>query len=479
MKLSNMIKDLFFSNETVENQITQDAKKEDLPDSNLQTNASSVLGKSKTIENESLFYTNCKEAKRQKFMCENMDELLEQIKTEITTQPLLARVIRNISKGVLKNGYSFYCVNQRDTVIEKEIKKKFDEVIYNSGYEETEFLQEILTDLIKYSNVFVKPIRDDKTKKLSAVLHMQNKGFTVEESIGTGIATKYKFERKSSVSLSYTVGESKAVKRFAAPYDIWHCAFGKETDEIFGMPIWVSVIPILKKYNYLISSSIDSYSDQSIEQTIYRVGLTKNGMVKPVTPESFRSLKGQLQSNDGEDIITDVPVDPVTITKSYTSPDKILDILTLQVIAGLFTSESQLGKSGAGRQDSETQQTNTDGIVSEFQKALENFLNRTIVKELSKDLYGVKNNSNPVKIKFNNPFNDTERIDKHAVFKFQAGVIDLKEARVECGYLEEINSSKTNYELYQKKEVDGAVSSANNPSNQHTTKTTTKKSTRQ
>lgn len=479
MKLSNMIKDLFFSEDTVQQPVIEDAKREDLPDKNLQQNASSVLGKAKTIENETLFFTNCKEAKRQKFMCENMDELLDQIKNEITTQPLLARVIRNISKGVLKNGYSFYCVNQRDTVIEKEIKKKFDEIIYNSGYEETEFLQEILMDLIKYSNVFVKPIRDDKSKKLSAVLHMQNKGFTIEESIGTGIATKYKFERKTSVSLSYTIGEHKTVKRFSAPYDIWHCAFGKETDEIFGMPIWVSVIPMLKKYNYLISSSIDSYSDQSIEQTIYRVGLTKNGMVKPVTPESFRSLKGQLQHNDGEDIITDVPVDPVTITKSYTSPDKILDILTLQVIAGLFTSESQLGKSGAGRQDSETQQSNTDGIVSEFQKALENFLNRTIVKEIAKDIYGEKNSSNPVKIKFNSPFNDTERIDKHAVFKFQAGVIDLNEARTECGYLDPIDASKTNFKLYKETEVSGAVQNANTPTNQHATKTSTKKSTRQ
>ncbi|MGL5315220.1 MAG: hypothetical protein ACRCX2_19725 [Paraclostridium sp.] len=478
MKITNVLKDLFFS-EDVEEKISGDAKKEDLTDKNLQINASSVLGKSKSLELDSSFYTNCKEAKRQKAMCENMDELLDQIKSEITTQPLLARVIRNISKGVLKNGYSFYCVNQRDTNIEKEMKKKFDSIIFESGYEETEFLQEILMDLIKYSNVFVKPLRDEKTKKLIAVLHMQNRGFSVSESIGTGIATKYKFERKSVTNLSYSIGDSKEIKYYKAAYDIWHCAFGKETDEIFGMPIWVSVIPVLKKYNYLISSSIDSYSDQSIEQTIYRVGLTKNGMVKPVTPESYKSLERQLQQNDGEDIITDVPVDPVTITKTYTSPDKILDILTLQVIAGLFTSESQLGKSGAGRQDSETQQSNTDGIVSEFQKSLENFLNRTIVKELTKDMYGDKCVSNPIKIRFNNAFNDTERVEKHAVFKFQAGIIDINEARTECGYLDPINEAKTNFKLYQEKEVSGTVQNANTPSNQSGSKSSTKKSTRQ
>ncbi|MGL5718669.1 MAG: hypothetical protein ACRCX2_37035 [Paraclostridium sp.] len=477
MRFTDNLKKLFLSEEPTRK--LSDAKKEDLTDKNLQSNASAIIGGSSHLESETLFYSNCKEAKRQRYMCENMDELLEKVKSEITTQPLLARVIRNISKGVLKNGYSFYCENKRDTNVEKEIKIRFDELIYNSGYEESEFLQEILMDLIKYSNTFIKPIRDKDNGKLSALLHMQNKGFTVVESIGTGIAKKFKFERKTGGALSYIVGESKTIKYFEVPYDMWHCAFGKETDEIFGMPIWVSVIPVLKKYNYLISSSIDSYSDQSIEKTIYRVGFTKSGLVKPVTPESFRSLKNELQINEGEDIITDVPVDPITVSKTYTSPDKILDILTLQVIAGLFTSESQLGKSGAGRVDSETQQSNTDGIVSEFQKCLENFLNRTVVRELSKDVFGNKTLNNKVKIKFNSGFNDMERIDKNAVYKFQAGLIDLDEARTESGYLEPMNANRTMFKLYTEKEPSGTVENTNRPANQTGKSNTTKKSNRQ
>ncbi|MGL5715870.1 MAG: hypothetical protein ACRCX2_22825 [Paraclostridium sp.] len=477
MKFTDNLIKFFMSEETKE--VVSDARKENLTDKNLQNNAAAIIGRSGVLESETLFFTNCKETKRQRFMCENMDELVEKIKSEITTQPLLARVIRNVSKGVLKNGYSFYCENTRDVTAEKEMKKRFDELVYNSGYEESEFLQEVLMDLIKYSNTFVKPIRDKNNGKLTALLHMQNKGFTVVESIGTGICKKLKFERKTASPLSYSIGENKSVRYFETPYDIWHCAFGKETDEIFGMPIWVSVIPVLKKYNYLISSSIDSYSDQSIEKTIYRVGITKNGMIKPVTPESFRSLKNELQINDGEDIITDVPVDPITITKTYTSPDKILDILTLQVIAGLFTSESQLGKSGAGRVDSETQQSNTDAIASEFQKCLENFLNKTVVRELSKDVFGDKMIYNRVKIKFNNGFNDKERTDKNAVYKFQAGMIDLDEARTESGYLEPINPSRTNFKLYTEKEPSGIVENTNRPANQTGKTGTTKKSTRQ
>lgn len=465
MKIKDFFKDLFFSEDS-EPVVVSDAKSAELSDKNLHNNAESVYGKGSTLQSEVLFYANCKEKLRQKYMCENMDALLDKIKEEITVQPLLARVIRNISKGVLKNGYKFECA-ERNTEMEAAIKRRFDNLLINSGYEESEFLQEALMNLIKYSNIFVKPLRDGQTNKLIGVLNMQNKGFSVSKAIGTGIAKQYKFERKGVIE-NYVSTKADKAKLYNAPYDIWHCAFGKETDEVFGMPIWVSVIPVIKKYNYLISSSIDSYSDQSIEQTIFRVGLTKNGNVKPVTPESYNSLKNQLQGNQGEDIITDVPVDPVTISKNYTSPDKILDVLSIQVIAGLFTSESQLGKSGAGRQDAETQQSNTDGIVLEFQKALENFLNKTIVREISKELYPVESLKNPIKIKFVPVFNDTERLEKHAVFKFQGGIIDLEEAREMCGHTKPINTSKTNYELYQKKEIDGTTQNSNSPANQHT-----------
>ncbi|MGL5716466.1 MAG: hypothetical protein ACRCX2_25865 [Paraclostridium sp.] len=477
MKIKNLFKALFFSEDS-EPVVVFDAKSTELPDKNLHNNAESVYGRSSSLEQEVSFFATCKEKARQKYMCENMDPLLDKIKEEITVQPLLARVIRNISKGVLKNGYRFEC-SERNVEIESAIKRKFDNLLMESGYEENEFLQETLMNLIKYSNVFVKPLRSGTTNKLIGVLNMQNKGFSVSKAIGTGIAKQYKFERKGVIS-GYVQTKADKAKLFNAPYDIWHCAFSKETDEVFGMPIWVSVIPIIKKYNYLISSSIDSYSDQSIEQTIFRVGLTKNGNVKPVTPESFNSLKNQLQHNQGEDIITDVPVDPVTVSKTYTSPDKILDVLSTQVIAGLFTSESQLGRSGAGRQDSETQQSNTDGIVLEFQKTLENFLNKTMIKEIAKELYPLEYLKNPVKIKFIPAFNDTERLEKHAVFKFQGGIIDLDEAREICGHTTQINSSKTNYELYQKTEIDGTTQNTNSPANQHTSGTgTTKKSKNQ
>ncbi|MGL6100448.1 MAG: hypothetical protein ACRC0G_12585, partial [Fusobacteriaceae bacterium] len=109
----------------------------------------------------------------------------------------------------------------------------------------------------------------------------------------------------------------------------------------------------------------------------------------------------------------------------------------------------------------------------------ENYLNRTIVRELSKDVFKEATIHNQVKIKFNSGFGDSERVDKNAVYKFQAGLIDLDEARTESGYLEPMNPSKTNFKLYTEKEPSGTVENTNRPANQTGKTNTTKKSSRQ
>jgi hypothetical protein len=440
---------------------------------NRSTVAKKVYGSPQSMFGEGYqFFIGDEKSERRNLMCTNMDTLLYELKKEITKQPLLGRVIRNISKGVLKNGYTFKSPNRNNLKKEQQVLNRFNEIIQNTSYEELEFIQEILSNLIKYSNAFIVPIRDEN-KKLSQALVVQNQGWSVKTHIGTSHATEYWFE-----PIGYN-GEKLQKKAYKTDYDVWHFAFNKESDEIFGMPIWCSVIPTIRKYNYLISASIDSYSDQSLERTIYGVGVTKNGGIKAVTPEAFQFVQEQL-ANGQDDIIADMPIDVNTISKTYTSPDKILDVLSLQVIAGLYTSESQLGKSGAGRQDAETQENNTNAIIEDFQSALENLLNKTIVREICKELFGDNKGDNNIKIRFTESFNTRERKEKHAIYKFQGGVIDLDEARNECNYYTPLNAKKTFNALYNQSEIDGSVENSNNPSNQHTSGTgTTKKSTKQ
>ncbi|MGL4999389.1 MAG: hypothetical protein ACRC5T_10510, partial [Cetobacterium sp.] len=107
-----------------------------------------------------MFSNDCDDVRKQQFtVC--MDTLLKSLKNEIVLQPLLARVIRNAANGVLKEGISFRCIHKdtRDLRKEKQLEKSFYELIKNSGYLDNEFIEEIIMNLIKYSNAFILPRR--------------------------------------------------------------------------------------------------------------------------------------------------------------------------------------------------------------------------------------------------------------------------------------------------------------------------------
>lgn len=442
-------------------EVTTDEKSKTIEVQNKTANIKSAYGKNKSVfENVYSNYISGDNG-RQYYMTKNMDKLIEEIKKELLDQPLLARVIKNISNSVIKEGISFNSKNERNFEKEKKVKARFDKILKDSDYLDTDFIEECILNLVKYSNVFIIPKRNIDNK-LENVLITQNIGWKVEESIGTCYAVKYMF----------------CNKKYKNQTDVWHYTFNKETDEIFGLPIWGSVIPFLRKYNFLISSSIDSYSDQSIEKTIYEIGITSNGNIRPVTSKAYRAIRENLVDDPTADLITDTPINAKTISKTFTSPDKILDVLKLQIIAGLYTSESQLGQNGAGRQDAEAQKDNTDAIVNDFQTALAKHLNKTFVKEICKDLFGDDEGENDIRLVFNNNFDKQERKEKHEVFKFQSGVADLTEVRKEMGYEGTINNGQTFFKLYQETEMNGAVASKNSPSNQHTSGTGTTKKTK-
>ena len=444
--------------------LSEDLKKKESKNTeinNKTTNIKNVYGRNNSVfDNIYSSYLSSEDSRRQ-YMTKNMDKLIESIKKELLEQPLLARVIRNISNNVLKDGISFQGKMKRNFEKENKVRDKFYKILKDSDYLDDDFIEECILNLVKYSNVFLIP-RRGIDNKLSTLLVTQNIGWKVEEAIGTCYAIKYMFFNK----------------KYKNQQDVWHYTFNKETDEIFGLPIWGSVIPYLRKYNFLISSSIDSYSDQSIEKTIYEIGVTSNGSIRPVTPTTYKSIRDNLSDDPTADLITDTPINVKTISKQFTSPDKILDVLELQIIAGLYTSSSQLGQSGAGRQDAETQKDNTSAIVKDFQTAIAKHLNKTFIKEICKDLFSDFDGENDIRLVFNSTFDSQERIEKHEIFKFQAGVTDLEEVRSKMEYEKPIDKTKTYNELYQKKEIEGTVQNKNSPRNQHTSKTgtgTTKK----
>lgn len=405
----------------------------------------------------STFYSN-----RHYAMTKNMDEVIVKLKESFDQFPMLNRVIQNISQKVIDNDYIFVSKTMNFKKIQ-QVENRFKEILKNSNYNDKTFFKEHIINLIKYSNSFSIPYRN-QSKELMQILIVQNKGWHVNKSFGTSLAKEFNFETE----------DFNANKIYKNEIDLWHYTFNKESDEIYGMPLWVSVIPVLRKYNFILNAAMDSYNDQSIEKSIYMVGVSKNGTSKPVNPEAYENIKYNL-SNPDSDLITDVPINVETLKKSFNSPDKILETLENQIVAGLYTSKSQLGLASSGRQDAETQQENTNSIIEDFKLTLQNFLNNTLIKEICYDLFGENTGENDISIKFCEDFNTKERKEKHATYLFQAGLIDLDEARQMCGMQKNIDMTKTFKELYGKTEIDGTVENTNNPANQHGTTHTTKK----
>lgn len=399
----------------------------------------------------SFYIVNNFREQRKNFMTKNMDELIHIIKEESAKQEYLARTISNITGKISKKQYIFVGNNPEKA---KKVSDKFKEILKNSYYNENSFFKELLINFVKYSNNFTIPKFENN--KLSKVIIMQNIGWHVDKKIGTGYAETFLFEPGDGIK-----------KKYRNQIDVWHYTFNKESDEIFAMPMWMPVIPTLKKYSYLLSSTIDSYSDQSIDRIIYEIGITPNGNVRPVKPQTHDDIVNLLANTD-DDLIVDSPVNANVVTKHFTSPDKILECLKQQIVAGLFSSEGQLGISNTGRQDAETQNENTMITAEDFLNDLELQINQTFIRRICIDLFGNYSGDNDVELKFVDNFDLKERKEKHAVYLFQSGIIDLEEARKACYFEKDINSKKTFFELYQQKEMQGQVESTNNPRNQHT-----------
>lgn len=406
-------------------------------------------------------------SKREQAMTYNMDNVLSKVKDEIFMLPLLSRAILNITAKASDKPIMFIGDNEEEV---KQVATEFNLILKRSNYNPNLFLKEAFQNLVKYSNVFVLPIREKNAIKRIKIL--QNKGWTVETKFGNSFCEK--FILKDEVYDGNNVVRKE--RKFKNGIDIFHYTYNKESDEIFAMPIWCSVIPVIQKYNLLMDNALESYADQRITRIIYELGMTKSGQIKQIKTDSYNAAKKLLEATD-DDLILDIPVNINKVEKEFNSPDKLLEALEMQIYAGLYTSKGQLGSTSSGRQDAETQDENTLLITNSFLKELEYQINKTIIYNICLDLF--KNKDKNIEIRFTDDFNIRERKEKHAVFLFQGGVITIEEAREICSLKnKDFDINKTFQKLYNEKEMNGTVENTNNPKNQHTGGTGTTKKTK-
>lgn len=324
----------------------------------------------------------------------------------------LARALNQISQKAIKNGWSFHCENQKNI---KVIEKRFNELLFDSNLTIRMFLREIVKNCVSYSNAFVLKSYSGtgKKKKLSFLTLLPSVGWEALESRGPFV-TKWQFTPANSSANTFDGS------------DIVHFHSNKEIDDIFGTPFVSSVLEDAQLLRDLEGIALEQYFAHAQKKTVFFVGNQNT----PGTAKEIEQLKGTLNSlDDNTDLIVTSRVKFEILETSYTEPTLLMNTLKERIFAGLLMSSSGMGISGAGRQDADTQSTKELVIVEDFQDAIEDILNNTIIKELCFEEFGKYDFENAVEFCFNENFDEKERTDNHILNMYNSGAIDFDEFR--------------------------------------------------
>ena len=393
----------------------------------------------------------------------NIDEIVYIISNAKKTDGYIARASKNFLQKSLKTGFYF---DGYDDNFALKINEKFESLILRSGYSVRGFLRECLKNYIDFSNVYIyKSYSYDKNKKefLKQIVVMPSLGWTIKKVIGTTVL-EWSYENGSECK-TYTNEE------------IIHLTFNKETHEVFGTPFMMPTLEDVQLLREIESRAFEDYFDSTIKKTVVRVG-DKN---MPATENQLNEARRAVcDSDSSNDIIISGICTVEVLQPSYVNPSTVLSASKERVMSGLQSSATQMGVSGsAGRQDADTQNSNTSVSVEDFQENLEDALNPTLIRELIiEETKKEVDCKTKVEFKFLQTFNEQERKEKHYTHLFVSGMLDLDEARNSIGRNpKSIDINKTYTKLYNS-EPNGSAENASNPKNQYGSTGTTKKSTK-
>ena len=413
----------------------------------------------------------------------DLDDYYSIIKEAKKMDGYLARALSQIIQKALKNGWSFKSKNQKNI---KVVEKRFNELLADSGLNTRSFLREIVKNCVSYSNAFVLKsyLIKGSQKKLAFLTIMPVAGWEPLETRGPFV-TKWQFTSNTGKT---TVFDGK---------DIIHFHMNKEIDEVFGTPFISSVLEDAQLLRDLEGAVLEQYFSSTQKRTVFFVG-TANSPGSEKEIDNLRNTLNNLDTNS--DLIVTSRIKFEILEVEYKEPTKLLETFKERIFAGLLMSSSGMGISGAGRQDADTQETKESIIVEDFQDAIEDILNNTLLKEISFEQFKSLDYETIVEFCFNENFNDKERSDNHYLNLYNSGVIDFnelrellklpsssfnesksierkkltvteEEAKIALKYTPKVITSSTS-----NKKAANVTKSKTNPTNQHGTKNTSKPS---
>ena len=404
---------------------------------------------------------------------DDLSRYVEIISAAKKTDGFVARTLNQITQKALKSGWTFDSKNAKNTAV---ISDRFESLIIDSNLTVRSFLRDLIKNCVSYSNAFVlKTYEKDsfgKDKKIAKLTLLPSVGWTPKETSGP-LVTKWGFSRSTSGATEYS---SK---------DVIHFYLNKETHEIFGIPFIISVLEDLQLKRDLEGKAAENYFNFSNQRTFFKVGTP----TQPASDKEVNTLTATLETlEEDDDLVLNGRIEPGILKTDFKEPTGILTTLNERIFAGLMMSSSGMGISGAGRQDADTQSSKETVTVEDFQEAIEDIINNTILRELCLEEFGGFKPSTMVTFKFVNNFDQQERKNNHWLNQYQSGTIDFDEMRNKIGEpsykfnakksflndkhqreIEKIKIAATVKPVTEK--VSGTAQSKTTPSNQHGTKT--------
>ena len=384
----------------------------------------------------------------------NIDGIVDIIIKAKKMDGYTARSFSTILQRSLKQGYSFKATDPNKSA---KIEKRFNDIMYRSNYLPRLFVREVLKNLIQFSNAFIYKKVDKIKGKIDSLLILPSYGWRAKETAGPKVL-KWTFNM-GDTSVEYSSN------------DIIHLHYNKETHEVFGIPFIQPVLEDLQLLRELETAALEDYYNSLKKKVVVYVGDNN----RPGTTKEIDEITDYIDGTHvDEDWVINGRAKVDVVKVDFKEPTGTLSNMRSRCFTGLQQSDSQMGISGAGRQDADTQDKKSDIIVEDFQETLEDQLNISIVKDLVMEEFGEYNDDTAVQFGFNQNFNDLERKEKHNTLLFQSGVIDHDEVRNSTGKNPtKFDKAKSFHSMYPTRPPDGSTQA---PTNQHGKTSTTKPS---
>ncbi len=414
---------------------------------------------------------------------------LEEIRAAYLSDSYIKMAVMKYSYLIFKAGYSIKSENQEAA---EYIRQRFRMMSFATGTPMDVLFQEVADDLIKYSNAFLVKARDDnKMPGLRATPVFSTKPVMGYFRIDPATI---RVKRNKHGRITKYLQEVDGQEQEFSPLNMVHFYMDKEANDVFGTPRIVAALEDVKLLRKI---------EGNIMSLIYRFAIPLYQVVVGLAEKGFQATDPEIDEARRE--IEKMSMDGVLVTNERTEIKSVgaegqaldatgyLDYFEKRVFTALGVSEAQMGRGGA-KQDADSMEAQIHDTVKHVQRIMSIFIENYIINELLLEggFNPILNDDDNVRYEFEEISLETKvKLENHQLYKFQSNIATFDETRKKLGMKEEADEERLYANMIEKQlaieqieakaenethagngkntsaSPSGAVSSGNNPSNQH------------